>query len=461
MTTPDPRDVPKPARARFRAKMASWSTGFGLVAACASNTDSGGQAALAPHTSEGPSATVPSSDAEPAVATPVQSSSADSPPATGSPPGPSGTPSSTPSPQVVNSAVSPSGRGGAAGSDSAGAAGGQASGGGEANGGGGTMSEAGRGGAGGFGGIGSASAGSSAAGSGAVPSEPIRVEADIQGAIPQQYKQPIDNAGTIVRRSYPCYYYTDQTEGLESEPSELILERRAQPITKELNVYLPHGYGAEQEYPVIYVLHGLTDNEDTWFERGDPHPAVLLDNLIDAGEIDPVIAVFPNGNSSSSFLTREFDNQAGYYYFANELVNDIIPLIEAEYSVRAERNSRAVCGFSMGGMQTINAGLCQSLEHFAWFGAFAAAPTTYTSDRIAQYVARANENASYPINYFYNICGESDDTRDSHEPALEGLTEKSEYLSDQNLSYHNVPGGHDYTVSSVGLYNFLRIFAGR
>ena len=282
-------------------------------------------------------------------------------------------------------------------------------------------------------------------------------------SIPQQYKQSIDSSGQVVKRSYPCYYYTDLTDtGVDIqaryEDIGYVLERRDEPVTKPCNVYLPFGYSANKKYPVIYILHGLTDNEDTWLERGNPSPAVLLDNLIASGIIVPCIAVFPNGSSSSHYLDRSWNNQAGYYFFANELQNDLIPFIESEYSVKTDRDSRAICGFSMGGMQTINVGLCQSLKYIAWFGAFAAAPTSYSSDRVAEYLVLENEESSYPINFFYNICGLSDTTaRASHEAAIQGLTEKSEYLSDENFAYHNAAGGHDYTVSSIGLYNLLRI----
>jgi enterochelin esterase-like enzyme len=185
---------------------------------------------------------------------------------------------------------------------------------------------------------------------------------------------------------------------------------------------------------------------------------VLLDNLIDSGEIRPIVAVFPNGNSSSTFENRDFGNQAGYYYFANELVNDLIPFVESEYSVTTNRNCRALSGFSMGGMQTINTGLCQSLEHFAWFAAFAAAPSTYNSDQIAEYLTWENEQTSYPINFFYNTHGDSDGTAmGSHGAAVDGLTDKSAYLTDEDFAYHTVPGGHDYPQAMIGLYNFLRI----
>jgi enterochelin esterase-like enzyme len=259
--------------------------------------------------------------------------------------------------------------------------------------------------------------------------------------------------------SYPVYYYTDETGGVNSDPRGLVLERRDQPITKPANIYLPYNYSEAVQYPIIFILHGITDNEDTWVgSRSDPRPKVMLDALIDAGEIRPLIAVFPNACSSSNFANCGFDNQAGYYYFANELVNDLIPFMESEYSVTASRNCRALSGFSMGGMQTVNTGMCQSLEHFASFAAFAAAPSTYNSDQIAEYLTWENEQASYLINFFYNTHGDNDGTAESsHMAAVNGLTDKSEYLTNENFAYHTVPGGHDYPQAMIGLYNFLRI----
>jgi enterochelin esterase-like enzyme len=247
------------------------------------------------------------------------------------------------------------------------------------------------------------------------------------------------------------------TAGQSGDPSRFVLQRRSQAIMKPANVYVPYNYSAANTYPVIFVLHGITDNENTWIERGSPTPAVLLDNLIALGDIRPVIAVFPNGNSSATYTNRDFSNQAGYYFFANELVNDLIPFIEAQYSVAKHRDCRALTGFSMGGMQTINAGLCQSLEHIAWFGALAAAPSTYSSTQIAQYVEPENPTTN-PIRYFYNVVGMSDSTAgSSHAAAVQDLTSRSQYFTNQNFVFHRIAGGHDYVMASVGLYNLLRI----
>jgi enterochelin esterase-like enzyme len=310
---------------------------------------------------------------------------------------------------------------------------------------------------GGSGGTTAGSSGAAGSGGGATTCSATPGDVEIATSIPDQFKQPSTEAGRMEKHSYPCYYYTDLTSGQSGDPSEFVLSRRDQPITKEFNIYLPYQYSPDVAYPVIFILHGITDNEETWLERGDPHPARLLDNLIAADEIRPVIAVFPNGNSSSTFLNRDFSNQAGYYFFANELVNDLIPFIESEWSVASDRNCRAMTGFSMGGMQTINAGLCQSLEHIAWFGALSAAPTTYGSNAIAEYL-EDEDPTTYPINYFYNVVGASDGTaRASHEAAVQNLNTASDYISDDNFTYHTVPGDHVYPVASIGLYNLLRL----
>lgn len=273
--------------------------------------------------------------------------------------------------------------------------------------------------------------------------------------------QPAGQAGVVVRKTYSCYYYTDSIDmgdriQARFERKGYALERREEAITKACNIYLPYGYDSKNKYPVIYIMHGITDNEDSWLDRVKTKN--LLDNLIGSGTIEPCIAVFPNGNSSSAYLDRRFENQTGYYFFGNELVNDLIPFIESEYSVRSGRDSRALCGFSMGGMQTINVGLCQNLKYFGWFGAFSAAPTSYQSIQIIAYLKRENKDSLYPIHFFYNVCGETDDVaRASHETALQDLMGATEFLNERNFIYQTVPGGHDYSIASIGLYNFLRI----
>ena len=67
---------------------------------------------------------------------------------------------------------------------------------------------------------------------------------------------------------------------------------------RRLSVYTPAGYNpcGKTRYPVLYVLHGIGGDEDSWLEQG--RAAQILDNLIASGQAKPMIVVFTNGNIS-------------------------------------------------------------------------------------------------------------------------------------------------------------------
>jgi len=227
-------------------------------------------------------------------------------------------------------------------------------------------------------------------------------------------------------------------------------------------VYTPPDYDPAIEYPLVFVLHGITNNENSWMNEGRPKPDVLLDNLITSGDIEPVIAVFPQGDSSDGFRSHnDFAQTAGYMVFGDELMNDLLPFIEANYSVKTDRNYRAICGISFGGMQTVNIGLSHLLSEFAWFGSFAAAGGPYGSSQIAQNL-QAQDVATYPVKHFYAMAGDNDSfgadgSVNEWEQQLPGAEPS---LTSENFTAHVVSGQHDYPTTTIGLYNFLRIAFG-
>jgi hypothetical protein len=148
-------------------------------------------------------------------------------------------------------------------------------------------------------------------------------------------------------------------------------------------------------------MHGSTDNENTWNERSKPNVATLFDKLITSKATKPFITIFALGTVN--------DSTNGYYAFGAELMNDLFPFLEANYSVRKDRGSRAMAGFSFGGMQTINIGLRAHLEEFAWFAGLNAAGGNANATDIAKYVAMQNPEM-YPIYYFYVGVGNNDGT---------------------------------------------------
>lgn len=148
---------------------------------------------------------------------------------------------------------------------------------------------------------------------------------------------------------------------------------------RSANVYLPAGYSAERRYPVLYLLHGIGGNQHEW--PGYVRAPAILDNLIADGRAVPMIVVMPNGRALADDRSPPQDrvftaeNAAGFARFERDLLEFLIPAIEAKYSVDVGRDHRAIAGLSMGGGQALNFGLGHP-DTFGWIGAFSPAPNT-------------------------------------------------------------------------------------
>lgn len=121
--------------------------------------------------------------------------------------------------------------------------------------------------------------------------------------------------------------------------------------TRRMHVYTPPGYEMGRDtYPVLYLLHGAFDGDDSWSTVG--RAGFIVDNSIAAGDARPMIVVMPDGH------TARFGgggvgglNMAD---FVREFTADIKPYIESTYRARADRASTAIAGLSMGGAQTLD-----------------------------------------------------------------------------------------------------------
>lgn len=286
---------------------------------------------------------------------------------------------------------------------------------------------------------------------------PPKVTPSNATSVPSEYGGTVANGGKWTSKTYPVYFYTTELSGSASMMGSI--PRQSTPITKPVNIYTPPDYDSKTEYPLLFVFHGITDNQNTWAERANPKIVTLFDNLISKKVIKPLVVVFPQGDSKPNFATNtSYSDTAGYYRFGNELMGDLVPFIEANYSVKKDRGSRGIAGFSMGGMQTINVGLCQNLKNFAWFGALHPAGGNFGSSDIAKYV-EMQDAKTYPLYYFYIGVGNNDSTASASAAAsAKDLTTKGPYITTANFSMqNNLPGGHVYPTAEVGLYNFVRM----
>lgn len=264
--------------------------------------------------------------------------------------------------------------------------------------------------------------------------------------IPESYRVRVENGGTIEHISYKSKnYYGD---GAENE--------------KKANVYLPAGYDANdksKKYKVLYLMHGIGGDENEWGMKDDQSLVKkMMDNLTVKGDIDSFIIVTPNGRSGSDPDPNK--TYMAFYKFGQELRNDLIPYMDSHYNTYADRDHRAMAGLSMGGMQTINIGICESLDLISYFGAFSAAPTSYEAAKVSQTITSKPEN---PVHYFYNICGTEDSIAyGAHAAAAKLLPRLCPALEeDKNFRWQEQHGGHDFGIWNLGFYNFAKIFGGK
>lgn len=116
-------------------------------------------------------------------------------------------------------------------------------------------------------------------------------------------------------------------------------------------VYLPGDYStSERTYPVVYLLHGLSDDNTGWLQFGEINR--LADKAIEEGTIPPMIIVMPDADST--FYINSYD---GKEKFEDFFVKEFIPAVEKTYRIKSDRRYRGVAGLSMGGYGALVYGL--------------------------------------------------------------------------------------------------------
>jgi len=145
-------------------------------------------------------------------------------------------------------------------------------------------------------------------------------------------------------------------------------------------IYTPPNYARSSErYPVLYLFHGAGGDESGWTENGRAN--VILDNLIADGKLKPLVVVMPYGYAypptspladGPDAMKRQRDG------FSRDLIEDLIPFVQANYRVYGDRDHRAIAGLSLGGGQALGIGLSHT-DLFSRVAGFSAALGAVTS----------------------------------------------------------------------------------
>lgn len=222
---------------------------------------------------------------------------------------------------------------------------------------------------------------------------------------------------------------------------------------RQCYVYTPPAYDSNTtaKYPVLYLLHGGGEDERGWSQQGKTD--LILDNLIAAKKAKPMIIVMMDGNFSGGGMAG-FGEQS-LKKFENELKQSTIPFIENNFRTEPGANNRALAGLSLGGLQTLYAGI-KNTDLFAYLGVFSSgwfANLPALSD--PQYLFMKNNTATINNNLkslWIAMGGKEDIAYANCKTMLAKFNEMN-----IKYKYSEYPGGHTWPVWRNNLYNFAQI----
>ena len=224
---------------------------------------------------------------------------------------------------------------------------------------------------------------------------------------------------------------------------------------RDYYVYTPPNYdpAAKQSYPVLYLLHGYSDDARGWTAVG--HVNVILDNLIARGKAKPMIVVMPLGYGTMEFVklgwsvwssshTELRDNN--FKKFSEALLTEVMPRVEREYRITKDRTSRAIAGLSMDGSESLLTGL-NNLDKFSWIGAFSSGgiPDDFQKD-----FPSLDPKANQQLHLLWIACGTEDQLITVNRSLREWLKAKGAKATEIET-----PGAHTWMVWRRNLAEFV------
>jgi len=205
-------------------------------------------------------------------------------------------------------------------------------------------------------------------------------------------------------------------------------------VDRKAVVYVPPNYDPNQKYPVLYLMHGIGGNETHWTTLCAANK--VLDNLIADKKAVPMIIVMPNGRASAQPPSSNIMADFNYYAdFEKDLLQDLMPYIESRYSVKADRDHRAITGLSMGGGQGLNFGI-NNIDKFAWVGGYSSAPNLQQPNVLVPKIQQAKDKLSL----LWIGCGDKDNLITGSWNLHKGLVDaKIDHVWYLDSGVHEVP----------------------
>ncbi len=231
------------------------------------------------------------------------------------------------------------------------------------------------------------------------------------------------------------------------------------------SILLPADYSKDKKYPVLYLLHGIFGDEYSFSQDKSNKIKEIVGNMAVDGYIDETIVVCPNMYATSDPDQKPgFDSKSVLPYdnFINDLVGDLMPYIESEYSVLTGRENTYLAGFSMGGRETIFITL-QRPELFGYVCAISAAPGIVpTKDKFMSHEGQIQEDEmkfaedAVEPNVFIVCCGTRDSVVGTYPKQYHELLEAN---GADHIWYEITGADHDNNAIKSGLFNLFKQIA--
>lgn len=217
---------------------------------------------------------------------------------------------------------------------------------------------------------------------------------------------------------------------------------------RRLQVYTPSGYDKSRaRFPVLYLFHGNGDNEATWTALGRAH--LIADNLFAWGKAISMVIVMTDGHAlpPGPRTTNAVDRARRIAAFEGDLLQDVIPFVEANYRVKDGASSRAIIGLSMGGGQSLTIGLNHP-ELFGWVGGMSS--SIFSPETSIAYALNDAPTTNRKLKLLWFACGKDDFLLKQNQQFDELLTARS-----IRHTFKLTEGNHSWPVWRRYLAEFL------
>ena len=215
---------------------------------------------------------------------------------------------------------------------------------------------------------------------------------------------------------------------------------------RNMYVYTPPDYDSNgaTKYPVLYLLHGGGEDERGWATQGKTD--LILDNLIAEGKAKPMIVIMVDGNVGFQGMGEQ-----GLKMFESELKQSVIPFVEKTYRALTDSKNRALAGLSMGGLQTLYAGIYNH-QLFSALGVFSSGwlPNQKgISDAQYDYIKQRVDDLNSNLMIWVAMGGKEDIAYENCQRMLSKFKELG-----VRHTYHEYAGGHTWPVWRNNLFHF-------